>query len=159
MIKASQLEMGPDPTRAYFWPAVNKRPTRLWPGYFLTRPEEIFFRPEGKKLNNLTGYKKSAACSFKGDYISLLGEIKQSLNLLIDINIKITIVVTWNQWAILQRKSKIQYAYIKSFYTFQTWVLMFHLSLLPWDQMERLEQPQWDEPCQTMESQTLKIQN
>jgi len=33
------VEMGPDPTRAYFWPAVNKRPTCLWPGYFPTRPE------------------------------------------------------------------------------------------------------------------------
>jgi len=32
----------------------NKRPTRLWPGYFLTRPEEIFFAPKGKKLKNLT---------------------------------------------------------------------------------------------------------
>jgi len=40
--------MGPDPTQAYFWPAENKRLTRLWPGYFLTRPEEIFFVPEGK---------------------------------------------------------------------------------------------------------------
>jgi len=53
------LEMGPDPTRpdptrAYFWPAVNKRPTRLRPGYFPTRPEEIFFDPKGKKLKNLT---------------------------------------------------------------------------------------------------------
>jgi len=34
--------MGPDPTRAYFWPAVNKRPTRLRPGYFPIRPEDIF---------------------------------------------------------------------------------------------------------------------
>jgi len=48
------LEMGPDPTRAYFWPTVNKRPTRLWPGYFPTRPEAIFFDPKGKKLKNLT---------------------------------------------------------------------------------------------------------
>jgi len=30
----------PDPTRAYFWPTVNKRLTRLRPGYFLTQPEE-----------------------------------------------------------------------------------------------------------------------
>jgi len=49
-----KLEMGPDPTRAYFWPAVNKRPTRLWPRYFSTRPKEIFFDPKGKKLKNLT---------------------------------------------------------------------------------------------------------
>jgi len=41
--------MGPDPTRAYFWPTVNKRLTRLWLGYFLTRPEDIFL-PEGKKI-------------------------------------------------------------------------------------------------------------
>jgi len=31
----------PEPTQAFFWPAVNKRPTLLWPGYFLTRPEQI----------------------------------------------------------------------------------------------------------------------
>jgi len=36
------IEIGPDPTRAYFWPAVNKKPTRLWPGYFLTQIEVIF---------------------------------------------------------------------------------------------------------------------
>jgi len=35
------LEMGPDPTRAYFWLAVNSRTTCLWPGYFLTRPKDI----------------------------------------------------------------------------------------------------------------------
>jgi len=52
-----RLEMGPDPTdptRAYFWPAVNKRPTCLRPRYFATRPEEIFFDLKGKKLKNLT---------------------------------------------------------------------------------------------------------
>jgi len=42
------------PTQAYFWPAVNKRPTHLRPGYFPTWPEEIFFDPKGKKLKNLT---------------------------------------------------------------------------------------------------------
>jgi len=46
--------MGPDPIRTYFWHAVNKRQTRLWPGYFLIRPEDIFFDPKGKKLKNLT---------------------------------------------------------------------------------------------------------
>jgi len=46
----SQLEMGPDPTRAYFWPAVNKRPTRLQPGYFLTRPE-------GKKIEKFDVFR------------------------------------------------------------------------------------------------------
>jgi len=35
----NKLEMGPDPTRAEF---CSKRLTRLWPGYFLTQPEEIF---------------------------------------------------------------------------------------------------------------------
>jgi len=35
-------EMNPDPTWAYFWPAINKRPICLWPGYFLSRPAEIF---------------------------------------------------------------------------------------------------------------------
>jgi len=39
----------PDLTQAYFWPAVNRRPTRLWPGYFLTRLEEIFFAQREKK--------------------------------------------------------------------------------------------------------------
>jgi len=29
-------EMGPKPTQEYFWPTVNNRLTRLWPGYFLT---------------------------------------------------------------------------------------------------------------------------
>jgi len=33
------IVMGPDPTWAYFWPTVNKRPTRLWTGCFLTWPE------------------------------------------------------------------------------------------------------------------------
>jgi len=37
------LEMGFDLTQAYFWPAVNKRPTRLWSGFFLTQADEIFF--------------------------------------------------------------------------------------------------------------------
>jgi len=44
----SKLGMRPDPTRAFFWPAVNKRPTQLWLGYFLTQPNEIFFDPKGK---------------------------------------------------------------------------------------------------------------
>jgi len=33
----------PDPSRAYFWPAVNKRPTHLCPGYFW---------PQGEKNEN-----------------------------------------------------------------------------------------------------------
>jgi len=34
----------PDPTQAYFWPAINKRPTCLWPDlkrFFLTRRAKI----------------------------------------------------------------------------------------------------------------------
>jgi len=42
----SKVEMGPDPTRAYFWPAVNKRPTRV-----LSDPTRSdFFLNEGKKI-------------------------------------------------------------------------------------------------------------
>jgi len=40
----------PDPTQAYFWPAVNKRPTQLWPGYFLTWPDVIFLIRRAKWL-------------------------------------------------------------------------------------------------------------
>jgi len=47
------VEMDPDQTRAYFWPAVNKVQTRLWAGYFLTRLDEIFFDLKGKKLKQL----------------------------------------------------------------------------------------------------------
>jgi len=53
LIRAYFVEMGPDPTRAYFWPTVNKRPTRLWLEYFLTWPEDIFFDPKGKNLKKL----------------------------------------------------------------------------------------------------------
>jgi len=60
--------MGPDPTQAYFWPAVNKRPTRLWPGYCPTWPEAIFFDPKGKKLK----------------YLMFLGEIFQILTQIIN---------------------------------------------------------------------------
>jgi len=42
------IEMGSDPTRKYLWPTVNKGPTHLWPGYFLTQPDDIFFDPKGK---------------------------------------------------------------------------------------------------------------
>jgi len=34
-VQAFVVEMGSDTTRAYFWPAVNKMPVCLWPGYFL----------------------------------------------------------------------------------------------------------------------------
>jgi len=47
-----EVEMGPDPTRAYFWPAANKRLTRLRPGYFPTQHDEIFLTLRGKKLKN-----------------------------------------------------------------------------------------------------------
>jgi len=42
-----------DPTQAYFWPIVNKRPTWLWPRYFLAQPEAIFFWPEGQKIEKV----------------------------------------------------------------------------------------------------------
>jgi len=40
----------PNPIRTYLWPAVNKRPTWLWPGYFLTQPDD-FFWPKGQKFD------------------------------------------------------------------------------------------------------------
>jgi len=44
-----QTREGPDPTRAYFWPAVNKRPTRV-----LSDPTRSnFFWPERKKIEKL----------------------------------------------------------------------------------------------------------
>jgi len=42
------IEMGPDLTQTNFWSAANKRPTCLWPGYFLIR--QYFLWSEGKKL-------------------------------------------------------------------------------------------------------------
>jgi len=51
-IASCKQEMGPDLTQAYFWPAENKRPTRLRLGYFPTRRD--FFDSKGKKLKNLT---------------------------------------------------------------------------------------------------------
>jgi len=44
----TKLEMCPDPTRTYFWPAVKKRPTLLWPGYFLIWPNDIFLTRRAK---------------------------------------------------------------------------------------------------------------
>jgi len=49
----SLLQMGPDPTQAYFSTAVNKSQTRLWPKYFLTQPDVIFLNQRGKRLKNL----------------------------------------------------------------------------------------------------------
>jgi len=43
-----KVEMGPDLTRAYFWPTVNKRPNRLWPRYFLTQPRRDFLTRKEK---------------------------------------------------------------------------------------------------------------
>jgi len=37
----------PNPTQAYFWSAINKRLTRIWPWYLLTQLEDFFFEPEG----------------------------------------------------------------------------------------------------------------
>jgi len=47
---ATRVEPGPDPTRAYFWPAVNKK---LIFFHFSNQPDEISFDPKGKKLKNL----------------------------------------------------------------------------------------------------------
>jgi len=47
-----------DPTRSYFWPALNKSPTSFWPGYFLTQPEEIFW-PNGKKIKKFDVFRGS----------------------------------------------------------------------------------------------------
>jgi len=46
----------PNSTRAYLCFAVNKRPTHLWPGYFLTRPDKIFLTPR-EKLKYLYFYR------------------------------------------------------------------------------------------------------
>jgi len=43
------IEIGPNPTRAYFWLAVNKRLICLWPRYFLTQPNEILLI-QGKEI-------------------------------------------------------------------------------------------------------------
>jgi len=51
------VDMGPDPTRAYFWPTVNKRPTRLRPRYFLTQLEEIFFYSKGLKIEKFNIFR------------------------------------------------------------------------------------------------------
>jgi len=45
------IEMGPCQIWAYFWPAVNRRQTHLWIGYFWPNLI-IFFWPVGKKLKN-----------------------------------------------------------------------------------------------------------
>jgi len=52
-IPSHKVEICTDPTRAHFWPIVNKKPTWLWPGYFLSQPDEIFIDLKGKKLKNL----------------------------------------------------------------------------------------------------------
>jgi len=44
----NELEMGPGPTRAYFWPAVNKRLTPFDPVTFRPDPKRFFFNPKGK---------------------------------------------------------------------------------------------------------------
>jgi len=59
--------MGPDPTRAYFWPAVNKGPTLDWPGYFLTLPDEIFSLPVGEKMKNWDFWGKFLRLSARPD--------------------------------------------------------------------------------------------
>jgi len=59
MVDPARLEMGLDPTRAYFWPAVNKSPTRLWPRHFPTRPEAIFFDPKEKKIEKFDVFRRN----------------------------------------------------------------------------------------------------
>jgi len=54
-IASCKQEMGPDLTQAYFWPAENKRPTRLRLGYFPTRRD--FFWLEGKKIEKFDIFK------------------------------------------------------------------------------------------------------
>jgi len=56
---SATIRDGPDPTRAYFWPATNKKLSRLWPQDCLTPvlsdpTRRDFFDPRGKKLKNLT---------------------------------------------------------------------------------------------------------
>jgi len=43
------IEMDPGPARAYFWLAVNKRPTHLWPIYFLRPNLKRFFLTRREK--------------------------------------------------------------------------------------------------------------
>jgi len=50
------------PTQAYFWPAVNKRLTRLCPRYFLTQPGEIFLTWRAKSWKNLGLYGEIFQC-------------------------------------------------------------------------------------------------
>jgi len=54
------VEMGSDPTWAYFWPTVKKRPARLWsidPGTFLPHPKRYFLthREKIEKINIFRG--------------------------------------------------------------------------------------------------------
>jgi len=44
--------MGPDPTRAYLWPAVNKRPNHLWPD-----PKRLFLTRRGKKIETFAIFR------------------------------------------------------------------------------------------------------
>jgi len=44
MFFSVRVEMGPAPTQANFWPVVNKRPNRVWPG-----PMKFFWL-EAKKI-------------------------------------------------------------------------------------------------------------
>jgi len=46
-----------DPSQAYFWPEVNRRPTCLWPGYFLTWPKDIFLIRRGHSWAKFSKFK------------------------------------------------------------------------------------------------------
>jgi len=47
-----ELEMCPDPTQAFSWPLLKKRLTLLWPRYFLTLSDKIFW-PEWNKIEKI----------------------------------------------------------------------------------------------------------
>jgi len=46
----SEVEMGPDPTRAYFWPAVKKEANTPLTRVIFDQAQEIFFDPKLKNL-------------------------------------------------------------------------------------------------------------
>jgi len=53
------LEMGPDLTQAYFWPAVNKRPTHNWPRIFWPSLKRFFLIRSEKNCDFQGKFSKS----------------------------------------------------------------------------------------------------
>jgi len=49
--------MGPDPTRAYFWSAENKRPTHLWLGVTFWPNPKWFFLSKGEKIEKFDVFR------------------------------------------------------------------------------------------------------